>query len=139
MKEKKHFSFFDMAYQGFASGDTLKDAFAVRYFVEQGHNILLCQSFAKVGFGGGLEVHSFGLRCLGDTVFGAREAGKPPQHSLGPLDGHLLRSGEVQKSKEGHRDGTLTSTRTSGSMASVLGPSRLFVPTRRRRRGSTLS
>ena len=36
------------AYQGFASGDTLKDAFAVRYFVEQGHQLLLCQSFAKV-------------------------------------------------------------------------------------------
>ncbi|ORY28059.1 pyridoxal phosphate-dependent transferase [Naematelia encephala] len=53
MKEKKHFSFFDMAsprfcaYQGFASGDIVKDAFAVRYFVEQGHQILLCQSFAK--------------------------------------------------------------------------------------------
>lgn len=38
------------AYQGFASGDTLKDAFAVRYFVEQGHQLLLCQSFAKVRF-----------------------------------------------------------------------------------------
>lgn len=36
-----------MAYQGFASGDTDKDAFAVRHFVEQGHNIALCQSFAK--------------------------------------------------------------------------------------------
>jgi aspartate aminotransferase len=35
--------FFDMAYQGFASGDCDKDAFAVRYFVEQGHNILLAQ------------------------------------------------------------------------------------------------
>lgn len=47
VKEKKHFPFFDMAYQGFASGDILKDAYAVRYFVEQGHQILLCQSFAK--------------------------------------------------------------------------------------------
>ncbi|RXK39397.1 aspartate aminotransferase, mitochondrial [Tremella mesenterica] len=46
-KKKKHFPFFDMAYQGFASGDILKDAFAVRYFVEQGHQLLLCQSFAK--------------------------------------------------------------------------------------------
>ncbi|KAL1413377.1 aspartate transaminase aat1 [Vanrija albida] len=46
-KEKKHFPFFDMAYQGFASGDPVRDAFAVRYFVEQGHQILLCQSFAK--------------------------------------------------------------------------------------------
>lgn len=36
-----------MAYQGFASGDTARDAFAVRYFVEQGHQIALSQSFAK--------------------------------------------------------------------------------------------
>ncbi|KAI6233067.1 Aspartate aminotransferase [Aphelenchoides fujianensis] len=36
-----------MAYQGFASGCTIKDAFAVRYFIEQGHNICLSQSFAK--------------------------------------------------------------------------------------------
>jgi aspartate/tyrosine/aromatic aminotransferase len=35
------------AYQGFASGDILKDAYALRYFVEQGHQLLLCQSFAK--------------------------------------------------------------------------------------------
>jgi len=36
-----------MAYQGFASGSTSRDAFAVRYFVEQGHQIALAQSFAK--------------------------------------------------------------------------------------------
>lgn len=36
-----------MAYQGFASGSTVKDAFAVRHFVEQGHQIALAQSFAK--------------------------------------------------------------------------------------------
>lgn len=47
VKDKGHFAFFDMAYQGFASGDTDKDAFAVRHFVAQGHNIALCQSFAK--------------------------------------------------------------------------------------------
>lgn len=47
IKEKGHFPFFDMAYQGFASGDTDRDAFAVRYFVEQGHQIALSQSFAK--------------------------------------------------------------------------------------------
>lgn len=46
-KEQGHFAFFDMAYQGFASGNIDQDAFAVRYFVEQGHNIALCQSFAK--------------------------------------------------------------------------------------------
>ncbi|KAL7420928.1 aspartate transaminase aat1 [Cryptotrichosporon argae] len=47
LKEKKHLALFDMAYQGFASGDLERDAFAPRYFVEQGHQIMLCQSFAK--------------------------------------------------------------------------------------------
>lgn len=36
-----------MAYQGFASGDGNKDAWAVRYFIEQGINVCLCQSYAK--------------------------------------------------------------------------------------------
>lgn len=47
VKAGGHFAFFDMAYQGFASGDTNKDAFAVRHFISEGHNIALCQSFAK--------------------------------------------------------------------------------------------
>ncbi len=47
VKAGGHYAFFDMAYQGFASGDTDKDAFAVRHFIEQGHNISLSQSFAK--------------------------------------------------------------------------------------------
>ncbi len=47
MKKHKLFPFFDMAYQGFATGDVDRDAFAVRYFIEQGHSLALCQSFAK--------------------------------------------------------------------------------------------
>lgn len=47
VKAGEHFPFFDMAYQGFASGDTDKDAYALRYFIEQGHQPLLAQSFAK--------------------------------------------------------------------------------------------
>ncbi|KAK6435799.1 aspartate transaminase aat1 [Oleoguttula sp. CCFEE 5521] len=47
MKEGGHFPFFDMAYQGFASGDTDKDAFALRYFLKEGHQPCLAQSFAK--------------------------------------------------------------------------------------------
>jgi aspartate aminotransferase len=43
MKEKKHYAFFDSAYQGFASGDLDKDAWAVRHFVEQGIPMLVCQ------------------------------------------------------------------------------------------------
>ncbi|KAK9510726.1 hypothetical protein O3M35_005457 [Rhynocoris fuscipes] len=47
IKKKNHFPFFDMAYQGFASGDISKDAFAVRYFIKEGHEIALAQSYAK--------------------------------------------------------------------------------------------
>jgi len=47
LKEKEHFALFDSAYQGFASGDPEKDAEAIRLFARDGHNIALCQSFAK--------------------------------------------------------------------------------------------
>ncbi|KAJ3108438.1 aspartate transaminase aat1 [Phlyctochytrium planicorne] len=47
LKSKGHLAFFDMAYQGFASGDPTVDAFALRHFVKDGHNVLLAQSFAK--------------------------------------------------------------------------------------------
>ncbi|KAJ0028850.1 hypothetical protein Pint_35024 [Pistacia integerrima] len=46
-KVKNHFPFFDMAYQGFASGDLEKDAQAIRIFLEDGHLIGCAQSFAK--------------------------------------------------------------------------------------------
>lgn len=47
VKAGGHYAFFDMAYQGFASGDTDRDAFAVRHFISEGHQICLAQSFAK--------------------------------------------------------------------------------------------
>merc|ERR1712156_165973 len=47
IKEKKLLPYFDMAYQGFASGDVDRDAFALRHFIADGHNVLLSQSFAK--------------------------------------------------------------------------------------------
>ncbi|KAI8870354.1 aspartate aminotransferase [Ramicandelaber brevisporus] len=47
MKRRKLFPFFDCAYQGFRSGNVDKDASAVRYFVEQGFELFVCQSFAK--------------------------------------------------------------------------------------------
>ena len=36
-----------MAYQGYATGDLDRDAFAVRQFAKDGHKLLLTQSFAK--------------------------------------------------------------------------------------------
>lgn len=47
VKQKKLFPFFDMAYQGFASGDLEKDSAAVRLFIKDGHHIALAQSYAK--------------------------------------------------------------------------------------------
>jgi len=47
MIRKNHYAFFDCAYQGFASGDLDRDAWAVRYFTERGVALLVCQSFAK--------------------------------------------------------------------------------------------
>ncbi|KAG0294806.1 aspartate transaminase aat1 [Dissophora globulifera] len=47
VKDAGHFAFFDMAYQGFASGDIHKDAYALRKFVKDGHLVALSQSFAK--------------------------------------------------------------------------------------------
>ncbi|KAL0257056.1 Aspartate aminotransferase, cytoplasmic [Diplodia seriata] len=47
IREKNHFPFFDCAYQGFASGDLAKDGWAIRYFVEQGFELVIAQSYAK--------------------------------------------------------------------------------------------
>jgi len=47
IRAKNHFPFFDCAYQGFASGNLENDAWAVRYFVEQGFELCIAQSFAK--------------------------------------------------------------------------------------------
>ncbi|KAK4146543.1 pyridoxal phosphate-dependent transferase [Dichotomopilus funicola] len=47
MKAKKHFPFFDTAYQGFASGDLDRDAGAIRHFAEEGFELVIAQSFAK--------------------------------------------------------------------------------------------
>lgn len=47
IRAKKHFPFFDTAYQGFASGDLARDGWAIRYFIEQGFELCIAQSYAK--------------------------------------------------------------------------------------------
>lgn len=47
MAEKGHLSFFDNAYQGFASGGFTQDSWVCRYFVELGFECCIAQSFAK--------------------------------------------------------------------------------------------
>jgi len=47
VKACEHIPFFDVAYQGFASGSLDEDAFAPRYFVDQGMEVIVCQSYSK--------------------------------------------------------------------------------------------
>lgn len=47
LKEKQHYVFIDMAYQGFSTGDLDRDALALRLFVEDGHKLSYAQSFSK--------------------------------------------------------------------------------------------
>ena len=48
MKRGRLIPFFDCAYQGWASGDLEKDAWAVRHFCDQGMEMMVSQSFGKV-------------------------------------------------------------------------------------------
>ncbi|XP_003706300.1 glutamate oxaloacetate transaminase 2 [Megachile rotundata] len=47
VRNRNLFPFFDMAYQGFATGDIVRDAFAVRLFAKEGIPFALAQSYAK--------------------------------------------------------------------------------------------
>ena len=47
IERKGHLAFFDMAYQGFASGDLRKDAAAIELWQKRGLPFVLAQSFAK--------------------------------------------------------------------------------------------
>lgn len=46
MQAKRHFAFFDTAYQGLGRSE-MQDAWAVRHFVERDVDLLVCQSFSK--------------------------------------------------------------------------------------------
>ena len=48
VSRKKMISVFDIAYQGFVTGDPDVDAWSLRYFIEFGLEVLFCQSFAKI-------------------------------------------------------------------------------------------
>ncbi|KAK6912536.1 Aminotransferase, class I/classII [Dillenia turbinata] len=47
IQEKNHIPFFDVAYQGFASGSLDEDAASVRLFAERGMELLVAQSYSK--------------------------------------------------------------------------------------------
>eukprot|EP00210_Caulerpa_lentillifera_P005530 g5289.t1 len=94
IKEKGHFPFFDMAYQGFASGDCDKDAQAIRIFIDDGHQIGLAQSYAK-----NMGLYGQRIGCLSLVASSSNEATKVesqlknlarPMYSNPPMHGALL-------------------------------------------------
>lgn len=65
-KSKNHIIWFDSAYQGFASGDPTTDSESYRMFLNEGHQIMLCQSFAKNMGLYGQRVGCFHVTCTSD-------------------------------------------------------------------------
>lgn len=47
MERRRLVPFFDIAYQGFGSGDVFEDAYSVRYFASKGFDMLVAQSYSK--------------------------------------------------------------------------------------------
>lgn len=63
VRDRKLLPLFDMAYQGFASGDIERDAFPVRHFASHGHQFILTQSFSKNMGLYGLRVGALSFVC----------------------------------------------------------------------------
>jgi aspartate aminotransferase len=91
---KGHHVLMDCAYQGFASGDAEADAYAIRLFLEEGHSLLLAQSFAK-NFGlYGERVGTLSVACK-DAESAARVLSQlkliiRPMYSSPPIHGALI-------------------------------------------------
>ncbi|KAL9243726.1 hypothetical protein vseg_017580 [Gypsophila vaccaria] len=94
IKEKGHFPFFDMAYQGFASGDPERDAKAIRIFLEDGHLLGISQSFAKNMGLYGQRVGCLSVLCEDDkqavAVKSRLQQIARPMYSNPPVHGALL-------------------------------------------------
>jgi len=103
MRDKGHFPFFDMAYQGFASGDCERDAQSIRIFLADGHRLGCSQSYAKNMGLYGQRVGAFSLVTDSAKEASAVESQMKriarPMYSNPPLHGALIVS-TVLKDKE---------------------------------------
>ncbi|KAK9085707.1 hypothetical protein Sjap_026118 [Stephania japonica] len=94
IKVKGHFPFFDMAYQGFASGDPERDAKAIRIFLEDGHLIGCAQSYAKNMGLYGQRVGCLSVLCEDDKQASAVKSQLQqlarPMYSNPPVHGALV-------------------------------------------------
>lgn len=92
IKRKGHLPLFDMAYQGFASGDIDRDAFGLRHFLKDGHQSVLCtQSYAKNMGLYGERVGAFSVVCSSTEEMKAVESQIKiivrPMYSNPPMNG----------------------------------------------------
>ncbi|KAG2496504.1 hypothetical protein HYH03_005329 [Edaphochlamys debaryana] len=94
MAERGHFPLFDMAYQGFASGDCDRDAQSIRIFLADGHRLAVSQSYAK-----NMGLYGQRVGCLSVVCDNQRDASAVesqlkaiarPMYSNPPLHGALL-------------------------------------------------
>ena len=96
MAQHKLIPYFDSAYQGFASGDIERDAYAVRKFVEQGFECLISQSFAKNMGLYGERIGALHVVCknaeTAGRVLSQVEMAIRPMYSNPPLHGALVAS-----------------------------------------------
>lgn len=103
IKKRNHFVFFDMAYQGFASGNLDRDAQALRLFVADGHRPVLAQSYAKNMGLYGERVGAFSVICDSAEIKNAVESQVKilirPMYSNPPIHGARLAS-EVLNSED---------------------------------------
>lgn len=103
VKKKNLYPFFDMAYQGFASGDLTRDAFALRQFIKDGHSPALSQSYSKNLGLYGERVGAFTIVCNSKEEAAAVESQVKiiirPMYSNPPIHGARLVN-EVLGNKE---------------------------------------
>ena len=136
--KKNHFPFFDMAYQGFSSGDLDKDAYALRKFADSGVKLALAQSYAK-NFGlYGERIGCFSLVCdskqesdtaLSHLKFIARaQYSSPPKYGAHLVD---LVLSDPDLTKEWHKELKI--------MADRIASMRLAVYNGLKQRGSKLN
>ncbi|KAI3387020.1 hypothetical protein SNEBB_000289 [Seison nebaliae] len=96
MKKRELLPFFDMAYQGFASGDAENDAFALRYFCKHHDNLMMCQSFAKNMGLYGERVGTFSIVCSDEEeakrVMSQLKILIRPMYSNPPINGARIAS-----------------------------------------------
>ncbi|XP_019162806.1 PREDICTED: aspartate aminotransferase, mitochondrial-like [Ipomoea nil] len=93
-KVKKHFPFFDMAYQGIATGDLERDARAIRIFLKDGHLLACAQSFSKIMGLYGHRVGCLSILCVDDKqasiIKGQLHQIVSAMYSSSPVHGPLL-------------------------------------------------